>query len=313
MPTKLPRQIVDPRFTLTERDIRDFSRKGYIKLKNILSPDTVAFLARTMDRELADNRSTDSYGNLFNRIKYDFANNDDGVLAILQAPEFRSALTQVTQHSLLYTQSVGFELKKNQDIGLSWHVGTISFSFQPMADFGCSLWIPTVPIDADGQGGGVSCVGKDLFSGMCMFQYNELLSSFAQRQKANGEPIPYEQFVKLELLPVGTPEMIAMLDAHAETFDYDVGDALLFDKYVLHRSRPLTEGPIDTRGAFTFRFVDAHSTYDRQRARNLIPFQEGLNYSDQTVYSLNVGETHGEPLIDSPMFKDTRDKRVLHR
>lgn len=307
------KQLLNSSFTLTDQDICDFGRKGFIKLKNFLSLKTVDSLSMIMDSQLTDNRATDSYGNLFNRTQYDFANNNEGVLVLFQDPGISAELTRLTQHSLLYTQSVGFELKKNQDIGLPWHVDTISFSFHPMEDFGCSLWIPTVPIRPEDQGGGLSCVAKDIFSGMCMFQYNEILSSHAQRLKSEGNPIPYEEFLKLELLPIGTPEMIDLLDEQAETFDYEVGDALLFEKSVIHRSCPLTEGPISTRGAFTFRFVDAYSTYDLQRAKNLIALQEGLNYSQQTVYSLNIGKTDGEPLIDSPLFADTRERRVLHQ
>mgnify|MGYP007014138363 CR=1 FL=1 len=71
--------------------------------------------------------------------------------------------------------------------------------------------------------------------------------------------------------------------------------------------------PVDVRGAFTLRFVDAESTYDRQRAHNLIPFQETLNYDQQTAYCLRIAEEEGAPLIDSPLFAKTRGQRVLHR
>lgn len=305
--------MIQDLFQLTRQDKREFSQKGFVKLRNFLKPDVIERFAWTLDRKLENGRNLDWYGNVFNRIKYDFANNDRDVLALMQDPIFSQTLTELARCSLLYTQSVGFELKKDQDIGLSWHVGTISFAFQPMEDFGCSLWIPTVNIDGRGQGGGISCVPKDIFSGQCMFQYNELLSSYARRLKERGTPIPYDEFSELELRPISSPEVSAMLDEQASTPDFEVGDAMLFDKNVLHRSVPLGQGPLEARGALTLRFVDASSGYDLERARNQLPMQEGLNYDQQTIYCLEICKQDQAPLIDSPLFDGTREQRVLRR
>lgn len=304
--------MINSEFSLRDSDIDDFARRGFVKLEGLLSRDFVSGLDQKLDRHMESARSLDWYGSLFNRTQFDFANDDDDVLALLQEPIFSDAMTRVTQRSLLYTQSVGWELKREQDPGLSWHVDTISFAFQPLDDFGCSIWIPTVGIDPERQGGGVSCVSRELFSGRCMFQYQQLLSLHAARRTEDSAPISPEEFARLEYRLIDSPEVNSMLDEHSETERFEVGDVLIFDKYVLHRSCPLTAGPIETRGAFSMRFMDADSRYDLRRARSLQPFQEELHYDHQTAYSLNICSEHGELLVNSPLFEGTRERRVLH-
>lgn len=104
--------------------------------------------------------------------------------------------------------------------------------------------------------------------------------------------------------------MDRMLTAHAEEDGFAVGDALLFDKYVIHRSVPLGEGPIETRPAFVMRFVEVGSRYDRTRAENLEFPVTRYGYKAFTQSHLFVGKESGE-IIDESDFFDRRHDRLV--
>lgn len=294
-------------FKLTEQDRVNFKQKGFIKLKNFFAPSSIECLNQILEQELEDSDSI--YAKGVNRFKYDFESNDD--LEIIAHPLFQSTLTQLCQKSLFYTQHLGFELKKNAGKGLPWHIGNVSFVYQHLEDFGCTLWIPLSRIDTNGQGGGMSYVSTDILSGKFLYQYSNMLSSYVQDlQKKNKPPLP-EEMNHLDYFIPNSPEVDPMLNKFAESDNFEVGDALLFHKDVIHRSCPLTEGPLETRKAFVMRFIDVNSTYDLDRVQRLKPFQEIVNYGSASTFGEKVCQQEGEIIIDSPLFKDTKEKRLL--
>ncbi|NEP28217.1 hypothetical protein [Moorena sp. SIO3I6] len=170
---------------MTEQDITSFAKKGFVKLKGFLSHEAIQLLDLKLDRDLEPPATI--YAKGVNRLKYDLKDGED--LEIVQHPLFRSTLSSVCQKSLFYVQNVGFELKKNKGAGVLWHVGNVSFSYQHLENFGCSLWIPLTKIDTKSQGGGMIYVSKAIFSGKFLYQYTTMLSSYVQGlQEQNKTP-----------------------------------------------------------------------------------------------------------------------------
>ncbi|NEP29063.1 hypothetical protein [Moorena sp. SIO3I6] len=116
---------------------------------------------------------------------------------------------------------------------------------------------------------------------------------------------------RLDYFIPNSPEVEPMLSTYGESDDFEIGDALLFDKEVIHRSCPLTEGPIETRRAFVMRFVEADSSYDLDRVKKLKPFQDIVGYGTGSALANNICQKEDEALIDSPLFKDTKEKRLI--
>ena len=302
--------MIQPNFILTEKNIEDFAIKGFVKLKGFLSEKAISQIDKQLDQQLGSNEPTGWYGDVFNRMKYDLGNNSQDILDLFQDNAFRSILANLTQHSLLFTQGIGFELRKNQDTGLAWHVETVSFSFHQMQDFACTMWIPLTNISNDGQGGGLSYVPKNVFSGEFIFQYREMLSSYLKNIQKQGKPVTADTASHLKSFIPKSKEMSSILDDQAVSEDFEVGDIFLFDKFVFHRSCQLSEGPIDIRRAYAMRFVDYHSKYDLSRVQTSAFFRELLNYNPSS-FALEVCQFDGDAIIDSPLFDETRNKRVI--
>ncbi len=299
--------MINSSFKLTEQDIADFQKKGFVKLKGFLAPEAVQCLDKILEQELEDPKTADEY--MFSKYKFDMKNNED--LEIIQHPIFQSTLAKFCQCSLLYAQHLGFEIEKNTNPGFKWHVDTLSFVYQQLEDFACTLWIPLTQIDTNAQGGGMSYVSKEKLSGRFMYDYTSILSSYVQDLQAKDAAPSKEEMERLEYFMVSSPEVDTILRTQAEMDDFELGDVLLWDKEVIHRTCLLTEGPINTRRAFVMRFIAADSTYDLDRVQKLKPFIDILNYDSYSTFALNVCQQEGELIIDSPLFKSTKAQRLI--
>ena len=56
---------------------------------------------------------------------------------------------------------------------------------------------------------------------------------------------------------LNSPAMLEILENHRVEYDFEPGDALLFNKMVVHRGVVLEEGPLAKRAAYVMRFVEA--------------------------------------------------------
>ncbi|NEN98994.1 MAG: hypothetical protein F6K50_26920 [Moorea sp. SIO3I7] len=294
-------------FKLTDQDIANFKKKGFVKLKGFLEPEAIKCLDKILEQELESAKT--AYEDSVSRFKYDMESNEN--LKIIQHPVFQSTLATLCQCSLLYAQHLGFEIEKNTNPGFKWHVGILSFSYQQLEDFGCTLWIPLTKIDTKAQGGGMSYVSKEKLCGRFLYDYTSILSSYVQGLQAQDAAPSRKEMGRLESFMVNSPEVDPILKTQAETDDFELGDALLFDKEVIHRSCPLTEGPINRRRAFVMRFIAADSTYDLDRVQKLKPFIDILGYGFASTFALNVCKEEGELIMESPLFNTTRAKRLI--
>ena len=101
---------------------------------------------------------------------------------------------------------------------------------------------------------------------------------------------------------LNSPTMNDILEAHATEDDFEPGDVLLFNKYVIHRSIKLEEGELERRAAFVMRFVEEGSHYDRQRAENLEYPTNKYGHKQFTRSHMEIDLPDGGVLSDSPYF-----------
>ena len=114
--------------------------------------------------------------------------------------------------------------------------------------------------------------------------------------------------------------MCEILENHQVEDDFKPGDALLFNKMVVHRSIMLGDGVLPRRAAYVMRFIDAGSHYDLQRAKNLefpvekygkgfIPYKP---FTRQHIEIAEAGAHDGDALAECAFFDD-RDRRTIRR
>ena len=248
--------------TFSQEEIRSFSKTGGIKLNKFLTTEATEQL-----RKLTSNSPTTkqlikhptdckklAYDD-FQKLVYDIE--QDITFKIYASPNFKDTFKQLVAQELTFTQSLGLELAPNKK-GAAWHLGTISFSYIMPEDLGYTLWIPLDPIKTREQHGGLAYVPRKAYSGDAYFS---LLYQLVKNGKVD-EVSQLEDFQRSNFQYASQIEELALESCKVE-HDFEVGDALLFDKYVWHKSCPLKEGVLPSRRAYVMRFISAHSRYSK--------------------------------------------------
>jgi len=294
--------LINTNFKLREGEIERFKEQGFVLLKQFFSQEMMKVLQTKIESHLAS--PSDKYQSGFNRVKYDIFDEDEDLRDLFSDQIYRSTIHKLSGRDMLHTQTLAFELKQNQSKGFPWHIGTQSFGFQKAEDFGCTLWTPMMKIDNKKQKGGMSYVPKNILSGAFMYDYVDpasfrLLQEYIDRE----EEISLEEFIELRDGPLNHPAMKRLLDYYAVADDFEIGDALLFDKYVIHKSVMLQEGPEDARVALAIRFIDAQSRYDQKRALDLEIPRKLYGYTGPTKYHLEVADKNNQLIAEGPLYR----------
>ena len=312
----------DHDFVVTDRHREQFQRDGFVKLEGFLNADVVDMLLDRVRVELGGETSLElSQGTAaFSRARYDFVTDKSAVFELLERPYFREALTGLTGCDLFLTFELSFEVEKNVNEGLPWHVGVQSFGFQLAEEFGCTLWAPLHPIDVNGQRGGMVCVPQHVVPGDFAYPADLAVVETLKARERAGKRTGAQDYFDLRLGILNSPSMAEILEAHQVEDDFDPGDVLVFNKTVIHRSIMLGEGELPRRAAYVMRLVDADSRYDLNRARTLdFPaehYGKGiLPYRPVTRQHIEIhhaGAEHGDLLAECAHFGD-RDRRMVRR
>jgi hypothetical protein len=154
-------------------------------------------------------------------------------------------------------------------------------------------------------------VPKNIVSGEYMYSYIDpaLFKCLDGRIKSGG--ISYDDYITLRDGPLNSPGMEALLDYYGVEDDFELGDILLLDKYVIHRSVKLEDGPIDTREAFSFRFICETSRYDYSRAHWIEIPRDYFKFEGPTKFHLEICNNDGELIVKSPFFDSDREQRRI--
>ena len=95
--------------------------------------------------------------------------------------------------------------------------------------------------------------------------------------------------------------------------DFKLGDILLFNKNVIHRSIKLEEGKLESRGAFVMRFISQSSSYDLKRALSLDFPRKLFDYSGCTTFHLDVCQNDGDIISTSKYFSESNSRLLYER
>ena len=310
----------DNSFELTQEQKQQFQRDGFVKLKGFLNPDVVSALLERIELEM--NSGIPSYFKVdpqFYRAKYDFETAKDNVYQLLERSYFAKTLTELAGRDLFLTFELCFELEKNISRGFPWHVGIQSFGYQVAEEFGCTVWAPLHPVDVEGQRGGMAYVPQHVISGDFIYrQFEPAIVSALERKEKAGNRTSVKQYFEMRNAVLNSPAISEILELHQVEDNFQPGDALLFNKYVVHRSVMLGEGVLPRRAAYVMRFIDAGSHYDLQRAENLeLPsrlYGKGLlPYKPITRQHIEIAEAGVQDgaILSECAYFDNRDRRLI--
>ena len=304
--------LVNNRFSLSQNDLDSFNSNGFLLLKDIFTRDLIDYFSEIINGELQE--PTDRYQTGFNRVRYDIFDEDSNIYDVLLDSVFKKVMSSLTQRDMIFTQALAFELKRSSSSGFPWHIGTQSFGFQRAEDFGCTIWIPLVPINSKGQKGGMAYVPTNKVSGDFMYKrVDPSTFNLIQEKIERNEDLFIEEYMLLRDGPLNDPAMKKMLDYYAVQDTFELGDALIFDKNVIHRSVKLLEGELQSRPALAIRFTDAEARYDKKRALDLEVPRKFWNYAGPTSIHLTVANEDGTLMKDSPLFSENLKNRLIKK
>lgn len=296
-------------FRVTEEQVRQFRTNGFVKLKGFFGEDVLDSIRARVEYELR-NSFDDFKGDLSN-FKYDFESDKDLIYSVIGQKYFAETLSALTARKMFLTFEMCFEVEKNVSAGIPWHVGVHSFGYQRAEDFGCTVWAPLEAIDTKGQKGGMRYVPRTVMSGEFMYQYVEpAMARSVEIRAARGEDVSISDYFALRMGVLNSPAMVDIMETHAVEDDFELGDVFVFDKYVVHRSVRLGEGPVNRRAAFVMRFVDSNSRYDLPRALDIdLPVRQ-FNHALATRSHMEVATEDGELFAEGDYF-DRKEARTV--
>ena len=86
--------MLNKNFSITDEQIREFSEKGFLLLKNFYSDDFVSHIRTTMGQYISP--PTDKYQTGFNRLAFDMYDGDEVVTELLKDSRFRTFMSKIT-------------------------------------------------------------------------------------------------------------------------------------------------------------------------------------------------------------------------
>lgn len=235
-----------------DEDCREeFNRKGFVKIKNLFTSDAIQAL-----REFTDSRiKKETSGHWRNLSRVGYGIQGSLTTRILESIAFRQTMAALLPSRVVFNQGLGFEIGAGK--GQGWHYGIRSFGFTRPIDDCFTIWIPLDKVSAE-EGGGLACVPTNLYS--C----KERLKMFLLHEQLNIKikgPGPGDDDINV---PHTTLVERAAFEGVKEEYDYELGDALLFSRYVWHRSSPFKtqEGRDRKRMAYVMRFLNYDARFD---------------------------------------------------
>lgn len=239
---------------------KQLERDGYLKLSGLFTPAAVEGFRMLLAAQLRQgvDRTKDELVNKAGGGQFvGYSNNvdlgGDTVRGVRESNELRRLCGQIDDGRWLLTQGLGFEIASGQK-GLGWHWGFRSFCFTGVEDQGYTLWIPLDDVDPARQNGGLPVVPESIYSAR---EETKLLARFCEGQDDTELLMAAGQH-----FAGWTGLRNAVLDKHKVEPSYTPGDALLFSRFVFHKSAPFLEGPLARRRAFVMRLIPSSATFN---------------------------------------------------
>ena len=241
--------------TISAEEKQFFSENGFIKIKQLLTKEAVNKLRKLTSNSNQMKTPPKFYSGELSKIGYDVQ--EEVTHNIYSSANFKSVLKQLTSDELVFMQAIAFEVESNQK-GFPWHHDIYSFCYTMPEDLGYTLWIPLIPINTKEQHGGMAYVSRQVHSSSEYFNLvYELVQNDNFPENCQPEDLKYLNFQyasKLESL---------VLDNSKVEDDFELGDAMLLDKVIWHKSCPLKEGKIPSRMAYVMRLIGSQARYSK--------------------------------------------------
>lgn len=302
-------ELLNRNVSFSQKHVDDYRRQGFVKIEGLFSQDLLDYLKERVHEELEV--PTDKYQKGFDKLRYDLCNSDKVIFDLIGNTVFRKILLALCGENMFFTQGVGFNLKKNIGTGFCWHIEEQSFGFNRAQDNSVSLWIPLTPIDNKKQGGGMRYVPRNRVCGKYFYEFISPAVFDIMAEKVEGEGISFDDYVALRDDPLNSLGIKRILEHYAVEEDFDLGDALFFDKSVIHRSSILRDGEFESRDAFTLRFISEGSRYDYKRAHSIEIPRNYYGYEGPTKFHIDICKEDGELIKESHFFDSDREKRRI--
>ncbi|WP_353929724.1 hypothetical protein WJM97_15605 [Okeanomitos corallinicola TIOX110] len=281
--------------TLSTEDKQFFKQHGFIKLKNLLTNEAINELQKLISQSQAMQTPPKSYSGDISRLGYDIE--EKITQDICDSAIFQDVMKQLTEdRGVAFIQGIGFELQTNQT-GFNWHHDIMSLCHVMPDDLAYTLWIPLDPIHTQEQHGGLAYVSRQVYSAKYYFDLiwqlvkQDQFSDFAQTEDVKNWDFqsadPIETF---------------LLEKNKVEDDFALGDALLLDKFVWHKSCTFKAGKLPSRRAYVMRFVDGQARYSKTMMEGTYSLVKATsndlltNFGYQLAKFLQEGEMIGDNL-----------------
>lgn len=248
-----------------DQEHADFAANGFVRLRQIFTPDAVARIRECAEHKIEE--QADGYDADAMRIAYRL-HQMPPMVSILSDPALAQVLTGLTGCGLVPTESQAFELTKDRG-SVPWHFGYISYGYVRARDMGFTLWVPLGDIDAETTGGGMAYVPEHIISARHGYDVGSML---APEILSGDDPTDL-----LEAFDASHRAMVPFFEKHKVEDSFQVGDALLFNKYVWHRSAPWLVDTGARRLGIAMRFVADTARIDRVRWQAEYTFGGGIS------------------------------------
>ncbi|NES79538.1 MULTISPECIES: hypothetical protein [unclassified Okeania] len=282
------------KITISPEEKNSFAENGFIKLKKLFTDEAIDKLRYLTAESNQVKKVPESYGGDFSRMGYELEN--AVTKKIYSEENFKNTLKQLIANELIFTQDLGFELKPSRK-GFPFHLDLVSFNFIKPEDLAYSIWIPLVPINTKGQHGGMAYVPRKAYP---TFGYYALRYELIQHQDF-AEFCQTEDFNYVDFFYASKLENL-VLEKNKVEDDFEVGDALLLDKFVWHRSVPFLEGKLQSRMAYTMRFVDSQARYSKTFLDGLYSLIKAKGDDTLTSFGYKLTDLKDGDLISKSKF-----------
>ncbi|WP_341755527.1 hypothetical protein [Candidatus Tisiphia endosymbiont of Ptychoptera albimana] len=296
-------------FKLQNHHVEHFKQHGFVKLSKFLNDNAISFLQERAESEMQDSHFKD----FVSRMRYELTQQKDKMYQLISQSFFQETLLTITGQELFFAFDMAVEIEKNKSSGFPWHVGTQTFAIQKLENFGCTIWIPLNSIYVEKQAGGMAYVSQSIICGKVIYEKIEpAIVSTLEKKEEKGVKTSLEDYYALRHGFLNSSAILDILETHKIEEDYEVGDVVLFNKNVIHRSSRLKDGPLAKRAAFILRFMGVDSRFNKQQALNIdYPARKyGATLFAQTHKQMNLED--GQLFIESSYF-DNIDKRMIKK
>ena len=242
--------------TLSDKEKQFFAEHGFIKLKQLFTSEAIDGLRKLISNSSAMKTPPKFYSGEVSKIGYDIE--AATTQNIYSSENFQGILKQLTDNrGAAFVQGIGFEVEPNQK-GFNWHHDILSLCYVMPEDLAYTMWIPLDPIKTKEQHGGLAYVSRKVHSAR---QYFDLVYQLIQQNNI-AEFFQTEEFKNWDF-QYASPVESFILDNNKVEDDFELGDAILLDKWVWHKSCTLKEGILPSRKAYVMRFVDCKARYSK--------------------------------------------------